>query len=174
VSDKPQFPAQDAPATPQTSSLRDRWVSAHIIQMGTLLRRSAHATYGRALDLSKVEWRILSLVGEKPGLSLYELAAEMSYDKGQLSRVIKGMIEGGILKRDTQPGKRGAFLDVTEAGRALYVRLCQFLVVRNIQLLEGVEDDDLAAFWRVMEALIKNARTLEAQAAAEGSQAPLA
>jgi DNA-binding MarR family transcriptional regulator len=172
VNDELQPPANNAPEADTTPAIRDRWVSAHIIQMGTLLRRSAHATYGRALELSKVEWRILSLVGEKPGLSLHELAAEMSYDKGQLSRVIKGMIEGGILERGGRPDRRGAFLDVTEAGRALYARLCQFLVARNIALLDGIPDNDLAAFWRVMDALITNARALAAESAgSEGGEA---
>ncbi len=137
-----------------------RIVATPVQTLANLLRRSAAATYGRELGLSSMEWRVISQLGESPDQTLNELAAAMTHDAGQLSRVVTRLAQAGLLERSSWAGRRGAFIRLSAAGQETLRRLRQFSAMRNETLLQNVSDDDLLAFWRVIDTLIENARSL--------------
>lgn len=144
----------------KNEAVRERPIPTGVHQLANLLRRSAVASYGRELGVTIVEWRVISRLGGGAELSLNELSQHMTYDPGQLSRVVTRMATAGVLTRIRRAGRRGALLRLTERGEAVASRLAEFAEARNRVLLDGVSDADLVVFWRVMGALMQNARVL--------------
>jgi DNA-binding MarR family transcriptional regulator len=89
-----------------------------------------------AFDLDTREWRILGLLGTIAPLSLQELANEVAIDKSQASRIVTGLIERGLLQRDTNDEDgRSIHLSLTTKGKNLYRKVFPQAAQRNENLL---------------------------------------
>ena len=137
--------------------LHRRLEAPRMFKLLSLVRRSAAPEIRRELGLSDFEWRILSQVGDRAPMSLNELAAITSHDKGQLSRGVKRLVQAGFLVRESRRGERGVFISPTKAGAALFDRLANQAVKRNIALTKGLTAEELAVLSRVIDKLEANA-----------------
>jgi DNA-binding MarR family transcriptional regulator len=150
--------AVKAPAgVPDEEPLHRRLETPRMFKLLSLIRRSAAPEIRRELGLSDFEWRILSQVGDRAPMSLNELAAITSHDKGQLSRGVKRLVEGGLLVRESRRGERGVFISPTKAGKALFDKLAEQAARRNERLIKGLTQDELKVLSRVIDKLEANA-----------------
>ena len=69
----------------------------HVV--ANLLSRGAAMRYRREFGVSLWEWRTIALLGAQAPLSLNELAAAAGLDKSQMSRVVAGLVERGLVAR---------------------------------------------------------------------------
>jgi DNA-binding MarR family transcriptional regulator len=137
--------------------LHRRLETPRLFKLMSLIRRSASPSFRRDLGLSDFEWRIMSQVGDRAPMSLNELAMVTSHDKGQLSRGVKRLVQAGLLVRESRRGERGVFISPTKAGAALFDRLANQAVKRNIALTKGLTAEELAVLSRVIDKLEANA-----------------
>ena len=149
----PVRPAADSGEEP----LHRRIETPRMFKLLSLIRRAAAPGVRRDLGLSDFEWRIMSQVGDRAPMSLNELAAITSHDKGQLSRGVKRLVEAGLLVRESRRGERGVFISPTKAGLALFDRLAQQAVERNERLIQGLTAEELKVLSRVIDKLEANA-----------------
>ena len=71
-----------------------------------------------AEGLSNTQWQVLVSIYFNRGLTCAALARDLSHDKGAMTRLVDGLEERGLLKRDRNAGDRRVFdLALTEAGR---------------------------------------------------------
>jgi DNA-binding MarR family transcriptional regulator len=149
--------------------LHRRLEAPRLFKLLSLIRRSAAPEIRRELGLSDFEWRILSQVGDRAPMSLNELAAVTSHDKGQLSRGVKRLVQAGFLVRESRRGERGVFISPTKAGKALFARLAEQAFRRNERLIKGLTPEELKVLSRVIDKLEANAMAmLAAEQEAEG------
>ena len=125
-----------------------------------LIRRSGTPGSRRELGLSDFEWRVMSQVGDRAPMSLNELAAASTHDKGQLSRGVKRLVEAGLLVRETRRGERGVFISPTEAGKKVFERLVDLAFRRNDTLIQGLTTEELKTFARVLDKMEANAQAM--------------
>ncbi len=152
-------PAADKTANEDVRENRaPRLVSSRVIHLATLLRRTASLAYKREFDLASSEWRILVLTGEFAPLSHGELTELASLDKGQLSRGVTALVDRGLLLRTRN--RRQAQIELSAEGRALFERIMALAEERNRQLVRGIPEADVEAFFRTVEQMMRTAKDL--------------
>ena len=108
-------------------------LSYRLHTVANLLSRGAELRYRREFGVSLWEWRTIALLGDaaKPQ-SLNELARAAGIDKSQMSRVVSGLAERGVVLRaaDAVDG-RGVRLALSKAGRKLYQGLIRAAAERD-------------------------------------------
>ena len=125
-----------------------------------MIRRICSPQARRELGLSDFEWRVMSQVGDRAPMSLNELAAVSTHDKGQLSRGVKRLVEAGLLVRETRRGERGVFISPTAAGAALFEDLVRLAFKQNDALIAGITPDQMKGFFLVLDKLEANAQVM--------------
>lgn len=122
--------------------------------VANLLSRGAALRYKREFGVTLWEWRTLALVGDQPGLSLKELAKIADLDKGQVSRVVTGLAERGLLIRATDENDaRGIRLSLTKDGKKLYQSLIHAAEERNAAFLSALTQQERTALGNVLNKL---------------------
>ena len=107
-------------------------------RLANLASSSAALRYRREFDVSLAEWRSLALLGTDSPLSLNALARAAGLHKSQVSRVVSGLVERGLARRDQDSqDARGVALSLTADGRRLHRRLIAAAIERD-QRLRGV------------------------------------
>jgi DNA-binding MarR family transcriptional regulator len=137
--------------------LQRRLEMPRLFMILSLVRRFAAPEARQTLGLSDFEWRIMSQVGDRPPMSLNDLALASTHDKGQLSRGVKRLVEAGLLVRQSRRGERGVFISPTEAGRQAFDRLVQLAAEQNEVMMQGLTAQERRSLARILEQLEANA-----------------
>ena len=135
-------------------------MSAKVIRLANLLRRSSALVYGRRFGLSQIEWRIVALVGEHAPLSLNELAEFMGLDKGQTSRAVSALVTRRLVLREYRREGRGIRITLTARGAQIYDELMTSALERNRVLLDGMSAAERSEFFKILDQLTGLARTI--------------
>ena len=110
-----------------------RFLPYRLTKLSGIISRSLAERYSRQFDLTIQEWRILAILGEKPGLTAREVGDLASLDKVNISRATDKLEKAGRIKRKVVAEDRRAFsLYLTENG--------QDILDRIIPLASGYED----------------------------------
>jgi DNA-binding MarR family transcriptional regulator len=150
-------PAGSPPPCSTKHGELDRLVTLRFIRLVDLMRRGGILTLRRQLKLSEIEWRIITQVGQHAPLSLNELSKLLLRDRGQLSRVLKSMVDQGLLKRERKAGSQEVEITFQPKGRSLYARAIRRLNERDRRLISGISESDLAALNRITDVILGEA-----------------
>ena len=131
----------------------------HVV--ANLLSRGAAMRYRREFGVSLWEWRTVALLGAQAPLSLNELAAAAGLDKSQMSRVVAGLVERGLVARgaDATDG-RGVRLALTRGGERLCEGLIRAATERNAAFLDALEPHERGCLEGALRKLGDRARAL--------------
>jgi DNA-binding MarR family transcriptional regulator len=129
----------------------------HVV--ANLLSRGAALRYKREFGVSLMEWRTLALLGGGAPLSLNELAKLAGLDKSQMSRVVAGLTERGLILRavDSEDA-RGLRLSLTASGRKVYAGLIEAANQRNDAFLAALDGKERQMLEGVLDKLSGAAR----------------
>ena len=99
--------------------------------------RDAFATI---VGISGVQYEILMLVSRADGLSIGEVAARLHRSGAFITVEASGLVERGILEKDSDPGdRRRVILRITSLGFELLKRLAPYQVRINDVLFERLD-----------------------------------
>lgn len=126
-----------------------------------VISRSAAARFKQDFNISLGEWRTLALLGTEPDLSLNELARAANLDKGQMSRVVSGLIERGLVSREmSDAGGRTIKLSLTRSGQSTYRKLIRIASERNAAFLACLTPQELKHLYSALGKLGTLARAM--------------
>lgn len=128
-------------------------LSYRIHRVSSLLSRSAAVRYRKDFDVSLGEWRALALLGAFAPMSLNQLAREADLDKGQMSRVVSGLVERGFIMREAARQRERAALILTPAGKRIYRGLMKAAAERNAAFLASLAPAELQALNAALDKL---------------------
>jgi len=135
-------------------------LSYRLHTVANLLSRGAELRYRREFGVSLWEWRTIALLGAavKPQ-SLNELARAAGIDKSQMSRVVSGLAERGVVLRaaDAADG-RGVRLALSKPGRKLYQGLIRAAAQRDTAFRDCLSEKEREVFESVLAKLAGRAR----------------
>jgi DNA-binding MarR family transcriptional regulator len=137
-------------------------LSYRLHQVANLLSRGAEMRYRREFGVSLWEWRTVALLGGvAQAQSLNDLARAAGMDKGQMSRVVSGLTQRRLVRReaDARDG-RGIQLSLTRSGKTLYRRLIGAAAERNDAFLGCLSAKERACLEQAMIKLAREARSL--------------
>ncbi|MGY4710730.1 MarR family winged helix-turn-helix transcriptional regulator [Mycolicibacterium sp. CBM1] len=149
----------DEPRTDGRVTISDL-TSYRLSRVANSLSRSAALTYRRECDVSLGEWRVLALLGERGSLTLNKLARRSALDKAQMSRVVKGLVERGLIDRDYGPG-RTTELSLSPEGQRVYARLLDLANERDRRIRRHLGSRDQIALTRALDTLTRLAFFME-------------
>lgn len=137
-------------ATPKTPAT----AGGHREYTGFLLRRAQQAHVAAwqqhvSLDVSSVQFGVLSVLYNQPGASQVELCGELDLDRSTIADIVVRLERRGLLQRlRHSTDRRRNVLALTEAGQAQLAELLPRVGVMDAQLtsrLTGVEVAELRA-----------------------------
>ncbi len=112
-----------------------------------LMQKSAQLRYKNEFGLSIGQWRAIALLAIDSPLTLNELARNAGLDRGQMSRIIKGLTESGLVLREKSPkGGKQIDLSLTHAGERIYNRVIAAAIERDEAFLACLSESELETF----------------------------
>jgi DNA-binding MarR family transcriptional regulator len=132
----------------------------HVV--ANLLSRGAELRYRREFGVSLWEWRSIALLGGSASpVSLNELSRSAGIHKSQMSRVVSGLAERGLVLREADEADgRGVRLALSKAGRRLYEGLIRAAGERNEAFLDCLSSAEKKALDAALDKLAGRARRL--------------
>ncbi|MDX3054573.1 MarR family transcriptional regulator [Streptomyces sp. NE06-03E] len=137
-------------------------LSYRLTRTSSALSRSAALRYRREFDVSLGEWRSLALIAADPTLTLNRLARRAGLDKAQMSRVVRGLVERGLVTRTESTG-RSRQLALTDSGIEVYRGLIRAANERDAAFAAALSEEEALVLERTLEKLAELALSLERQ-----------
>ena len=124
--------------------------------MSAALRRAMKED---GVGLTSEQWGSLVILWEKSGCTQDELAAALCVDKSSMSRILSLMEDGGLIIRRIDPDNaRRKIICASDKAFALQKRSLDVAQRVMAEALDGVNADELAACFRVLDTVKKNLR----------------
>ncbi|MCG6902345.1 MAG: MarR family winged helix-turn-helix transcriptional regulator [Rhodobacter sp.] len=145
----PATEAEDIGALPlhQFLTYRISRVQAKLNAQATRLLRQTSG-------ITLTQWRVIALVGAAGKTRLSDLAKEAALDKGLLSRNVKTLVRQKVVAAQMDDADhRAQILSLTPKGQEIFERTLPVTRARQQKLREGISEDDLRAFRRVLDHL---------------------
>ena len=126
------------------------------IRSGTSARRNE-----RKFGLKNLEGRALFVLGAHGVLSLKELVRIGGIEKAYASRTVAALVEAGLVVKTVDgTDRRAVRLTLTEAGQALYSRVLDDAVARDVEWLAVLTRAEHAMLLDCLDRLTEQARFL--------------
>lgn len=136
--------------------MRQRLVNARLLTLLRVSGASGQLAYRRAIDMTGMQLRIISQIGNFGPLNSADLVWLTGSDKAQISRAIKALDEADLVER---PSLRST-ISLTPAGRAIFERIIAIAHARDEALARGIGKRELKRFASLTEKLTARAAQL--------------
>lgn len=121
------------------------------------IMRSHLAKILSAYDLSIPEWTILGQVYEQEGVRLAEISDILSVEAPLVTTLTDQLVLKEFVTRTDDPqDRRAKLLTLTPKGKELVPQIEHSASIRMKELMHGITDEDLFAYNRVLEFIVKN------------------
>jgi DNA-binding MarR family transcriptional regulator len=134
-------------------------IQSELWQVLRKVRESAELSYAREQYLIELDRRILFLLQDRGPLVPADISSAVGVDKAQVSRSVKRLLELRLVERE----QIRAPLRLTRDGERLGARLMRMAELRNRELTLDISEDELSAFYDVVEILLDRAMALYEQ-----------
>lgn len=136
--------------------MRQRLVNARLLTLLRVSGASGQLAYRRAIDMTGMQLRIISQIGNFGPLNSADLVWLTGSDKAQISRAVKALDEADLVER---PSLRST-ISLTAAGRAIFDRIMAIAHDRDEALARGLGKRELKRFASATERLTARAAQL--------------
>lgn len=120
-------------------------------------RRMHEAVRDDGEGIAVMEARALNHLAGQDSVTQRDLVAHTGRDKAQIARIVKALVDRGLVQGRTDPADaRAVRLHLTEAGRAMHRRMQQHRRRFARDLTQGFTDDELNALHAQLERLLAN------------------
>ncbi|SFK64158.1 MarR family winged helix-turn-helix transcriptional regulator [Methylophaga sulfidovorans] len=129
------------------------------------IRLLAHAVKKRlalqleveALGLVPMQVRLMKIIHRRSPCTALDIASFMQRDKAQITRLISGLLEQGLIEKHPNPkDKRSHFLLLTPEGDRIQESLSKLIGQAEQSMLEGIAKKDMQSFFTVTQKMLKN------------------
>lgn len=146
---------QNSPAPP-SGAVGDVFDAIHSI-LHLYRSQQFRAFAGGEHELTHMESKVLRFFARAPGATLSDLVAHSGRDKAQLTRLIRGLRDKGLLDASAdEADRRSTRLCLSEAGRALHARLQAIGAALSDVGLNGLSEDERAQLYALLQRVREN------------------
>jgi DNA-binding MarR family transcriptional regulator len=123
--------------------------------------RAIAARYAKAFDLTIPEWRIIAVLGRRPGLSAKDIAEATEMDKVAVSRAVARLVAARRIvgEADAADGRR-QLLWLSAQGEALHARIAPIALQAEQRLLATLDARERKQLDALIDRLLDAARAL--------------
>lgn len=117
--------------------------------------------YAHAFDLTIPEWRVIAVLGRRPGLTAKEIAEATEMDKVAVSRAVSRLSAAKRVRaRTDREDARRQPLELTAAGVSVHAQIAPVALECERRLLAALNAQERAALDVLLERLSEAAKTL--------------
>lgn len=110
-----------------------------------------------AEQVTPIQWGILTIVAETPGIGHVEIADELGLDRSNVANVVDRLTRRGLLKQTTSKiDRRKKSIHITPAGRKLMRSFEPKAQRAQRKLLEMLSADERHTFMTLLQRLIEH------------------
>ncbi|MEX0583376.1 MAG: MarR family transcriptional regulator [Sneathiella sp.] len=121
-----------------------RFLPYRLTKLSGMVSRNLAGHYSAAFDLTVPEWRIVALLGSRPGLTAREIAPLASLDKVSISRAVERLTKSDRLeKRILEGDRRSAALYLTDSGQRMLSEITPIAQRYEDQLLKNFTPEEI-------------------------------
>ena len=119
----------------------------------------------KASGMSRIELVLCRLAAAPEGLHFSELTERCGLDPAMISRVLAELVRSGLVEKRAESGKYNALYLLTNAGHDRAARVGAVVADVERRADEGIDPDDLATFYKVLDQLTRNLEAVDADPA---------
>lgn len=129
-----------------------------IFKLAHTVKRHFHKTLEDGqFEIVPMQLRLLKIIHNKKHCTANDIVHMIKRDKAQITRLISGLIDQGLIKKLPNPeDKRSQLLVFTEQGEEIQKRLAMEIQSTILTLTDGLSEEDIAQFERIAEKMAKN------------------
>jgi DNA-binding MarR family transcriptional regulator len=123
--------------------------------------RAIARRYAKAFDLTIPEWRVIAVLGRRPGLTAKEIAEATEMDKVAVSRAVARLAAARRVaaKSDAEDARRQR-LSLTREGESVHARIAPIALASEERLLSTLDVRERAQLDGLIDRLLEAAKTL--------------
>lgn len=123
--------------------------------------RAIAARYAKTFDLGIPEWRVIAVLGRRPGLTAKEVAEATEMDKVAVSRAVARLIDARRVRASADKNDaRRQRLSLTAAGEDVHARIAPIALASEQKLLQALDTRERATLDEMLDRLLDAAREL--------------
>lgn len=123
--------------------------------------RAIAARYADTFGLTIPEWRIIAVLGRRPGLTAKEVAEATEMDKVAVSRAVAKLVESKrVAARADRDDARRQILSLTAQGESVHARIAPIALASEQRLLAALDTRERTQLDALLDRLLDAAKTL--------------
>jgi len=139
----------------------ERFLPYRLSILSNRVSRAIAKRYAKTFNLTIPEWRIIAVLGRKPGLTAKEVAEATEMDKVAVSRAVAKLVAARRVSAEVHDADgRAQSLSLTTQGEALHARIAPIALDAERRLLARLSAGERAQFDALIERLLGAARDL--------------
>jgi DNA-binding MarR family transcriptional regulator len=138
---------------PEIGDIRDL-LTFRIAMLAATNDRVGQSWLWSDFGLRILEWRVIGLTAAMEPVRFGTIARRLLVDKGQLSRLVKGLVERGLIQ--TAPDdedQRTMRISMTEAGLRLHRKALDKAFARNDRIVSAMTRDETQMLFQLLDKL---------------------
>jgi DNA-binding MarR family transcriptional regulator len=123
--------------------------------------RAIARRYAKTFDLTIPEWRIIAVLGRRPGLTAKEIAEATEMDKVAVSRAVARLVSARrVVGRADETDARRQILALTREGESVHARIAPIALASEERLLSALDAKERAQLDALIDRLLDSAKAL--------------
>lgn len=147
--------------TPAELLVLEEFLPYRLSVLSNRVSRAIARRYAKTFDLSIPEWRVIAVLGRRPGLSAKEIAEATEMDKVAVSRAVARLTAAKrVAARPDREDARRQLLSLTREGEALHARIAPIALESEQRLLAVLDTRERDQLNRLIDRLLEAAKRL--------------
>lgn len=148
-------------STPAELLVLEDFLPYRLSILSNRVSRAIAARYADTFGLTIPEWRVIAVLGRRPGLTAKEVAEATEMDKVAVSRAVAKLVESKrVAARADRDDARRQILSLTAQGESVHARIAPIALASEQRLLAALDARERAQLDALVDRLLDAARTL--------------
>ena len=147
--------------TPAELLVLEDFLPSRLSILSNRVSRAIAARYADTFGLTIPEWRIIAVLGRRPGLTAKEVAEATEMDKVAVSRAVAKLVESKrVAARADRDDARKQLLALTAQGESVHARIAPIALASEQRLLAALDARERGQLDALIDRLLDAAKTL--------------
>ena len=148
-------------STPAELLVLEDFLPYRLSILSNRVSRAIAARYADTFGLTIPEWRVIAVLGRRPGLTAKEVAEATEMDKVAVSRAVAKLVGSKrVAARADRDDARRQILSLTAQGESVHARIAPIALASEQRLLAALDARERAQLDALVDRLLDAAKTL--------------
>ena len=147
--------------TPGELLVLEEFLPYRLSVLSNRVSRAIARRYAKAFDLTIPEWRVIAVLGRRPGLTAKEVTEATEMDKVAVSRAVARLVRARrVASRADREDARRQLLALTREGESLHARIAPIALASEERLLRALDARERMQLYALIDRLLVAAKGL--------------